>query len=93
MKTTRTENIALVTLVILALSVGGWSIACLVSAWSAFGMTALITGWLTSIGTPATMVAYYTQIKGVEYIICAAFLALFPVYWKVVNKTPVKIKA
>jgi hypothetical protein len=87
------DRTILFILVIMAVAIGGWAIACLASAWAFFGVSGLIAGWFTSIGTPATMVAYYSQIKGVEYIICAAFLALFPVYYKVVNRTPAKLKA
>ena len=93
MKTTKLENMVMAVMVIMAVGIGGWAIACLASAWATFGMTALLAGWFTSIGTPASMVAYYSQIKGVEYIICAAFLALFPVYFKFVNRIPAKLKA
>lgn len=33
-----------------------------------------------------TLVDFYTHIKGVEYIICAAFLGTFPAFFKYVNK-------
>ncbi len=93
MKTTRLENIVMAVVALMAVAVGGWAIACFASAWATFGTTGLLAGWVTSIGAPVTMVEYYAQIKGVEYIICAAFLALFPVYYKLVNRTPAKMKA
>lgn len=34
-----------------------------------------------------TLVDFYTHIKGVEYIICAAFLSTFPAFFKYVNRT------
>ena len=40
-----------------------------------------------------TFVDYYTHIKGVEYIIAVAFLGLFPVYFKYVNRTKVPMKS
>jgi len=33
-----------------------------------------------------TLVDFYTHIKGVEYIICAAFLGAFPAFFKYVNR-------
>lgn len=35
-----------------------------------------------------TYVDFYTHIKGIEYIICASFLGLFPVFYAYLNKTP-----
>jgi len=40
-----------------------------------------------------TLVDYYTHIKGAEYIIAVAFLGLYPVFYKFVNRTKVQIKA
>jgi len=33
-----------------------------------------------------TLVDFYTHIKGIEYLICAAFFIAFPVFFKYVNK-------
>lgn len=33
-----------------------------------------------------TLVDFYTHIKGVEYIICLAFLGSFPAYFKYLNR-------
>lgn len=40
-----------------------------------------------------TLVEYYTHIKGVEYIICAAFFFVFPAYYKYVNREKAPLKA
>lgn len=40
-----------------------------------------------------TLVDYYTHIKGAEYIIAVAFLGLFPVFYKYVNRTKAALKA
>ncbi|MGW8161774.1 MAG: hypothetical protein ACWGN1_05955 [Desulfobulbales bacterium] len=40
-----------------------------------------------------TLVDYYTHIKGAEYIIAVAFLGLYPVFYKYVNRTKVRMKA
>lgn len=39
-----------------------------------------------AIGEFETLVDFYSHIKGVEYIICLAFLAAFPAYFKYVNR-------
>ncbi|MFC1524361.1 hypothetical protein ACFL6N_06180 [Thermodesulfobacteriota bacterium] len=39
-----------------------------------------------------TLVDFYTHIKGIEYIICVAFLSSFPVFFKYVNRESVRIK-
>ena len=40
-----------------------------------------------------TLVDYYTHIKGAEYIIAVAFLGLYPVFYKYVNRTKAALKA
>ena len=40
-----------------------------------------------------TLVDYYTHIKGAEYIIAVAFLGLYPVFLKYVNRTKAALKA
>ncbi len=39
-----------------------------------------------AIGEFETLVDFYTHIKGVEYIICVAFLGAFPAFFKYVNR-------
>ena len=67
-----------------SLSQSGWSVAELVRQY----MVAV-----GAIGEFETMVDFYTHIKGVEYIICVAFFAAFPVFYKYVNtsKTAVPV--
>jgi len=40
-----------------------------------------------------TLVDYYTHIKGAEYIIAVAFLGLYPVFYKYVNRSRAAMKA
>jgi hypothetical protein len=40
-----------------------------------------------------TLVDYYTHIKGAEYIIAVAFLGLYPVFYKYVNRSKAALKA
>ena len=45
--------------------------------------------YLVSIGLMQdyeTMVDFYTHIKGVEYLICLAFLGTFPAYFRFLNR-------
>lgn len=45
--------------------------------------------YLVSIGLIQdfeTLVDFYTHIKGVEYLICLAFLGSFPAYFKYLNR-------
>ena len=40
-----------------------------------------------------TLVDFYTHIKGVEYLICVAFLGSFPIFFKSLNRVrEVKVK-
>jgi hypothetical protein len=64
-----------------SLSQSGWSLAELARQY----MVAV-----GAIGEFETLVDFYTHIKGVEYIICVAFFAAFPVFYKYVNTTKTK---
>jgi hypothetical protein len=59
-----------------SLSQSGWSISELVRQY----MVAV-----GAIGEFETLVDFYTHIKGVEYIICVAFFAAFPAFFKYLN--------
>ena len=76
-------------------------------AWAAIAFTSLLahSNWSVAevlrqymvatgaIGEKQTLVDYYTHIKGFEYIIAVAFLGLYPVYYKYVNRTKATLKA
>lgn len=50
----------------------------------------LLRQYLVAIGVMQefhTFVDFYTHIKGVEYIICATFLSLFPVAYSYMNRS------
>jgi hypothetical protein len=40
-----------------------------------------------------TLVDFYNYIKAVEYLICVAFFAIFPLFYKHVIKTPAEREA
>lgn len=52
-------------------------------------LSEVLRQYLVAIGVMQefhTFVDFYTHIKGVEYIICASFLSLFPVAYSYMNK-------
>jgi len=65
--------------------IGLWSISALIGGvMAAGGVTALVSQYMTAVGMTATfstLVEYYTYIKGIEYLICVAFFAAFPVFY------------
>ena len=77
---------------------GLWAFAAFFSLLSEMGWSAsemfrqymVATG---AIGEYETLVDYYTHIKGAEYIIAVAFLGLYPLYFKYVNKEKAALKA
>lgn len=52
--------------------------------------TELIRQYLIAIGVVQefhTFVDFYTHVKGVEYIICLAFLVAFPLFYRSLHRT------
>jgi hypothetical protein len=77
---------------------GMWAFVALFSVFAEMGWSVpeVIRQYMVAtgaIGEYETLVDYYTHIKGFEYIIAVAFLGLYPVYYKYVNKTKVPLKA
>ncbi len=71
--------------------VGLWAVSAFVGAlYSADGQVAdVIKGYMVATGmvTPLhNLVDYYTHIKGIEYLICAAFFVVFPVFYRGLSK-------
>ena len=79
--------------------IGLWATAAMVGGISQAGsVSELFRQYMVATGvvTPLhTLVDYYTHIKGIEYLICAAFFVAFPAFYTYVNKEKkeVKIKA
>ena len=79
--------------------IGLWATAAMVGGISQAGsVSELFRQYMVATGmvTPLhTLADYYTHIKGIEYLICAAFFVAFPTFYTYVNKekTEVKIKA
>ncbi len=96
----RTHETNKVTIYAMA-GVGGffglWAVAALLGGlhrvnWQ---VTELIRHYLVASGmiTPLhTMVDFYSHIKGIEYLICAAFFVAFPVFYKYVEKSDRRTK-
>ncbi|GAB4345184.1 MAG: hypothetical protein Kow0089_22140 [Desulfobulbaceae bacterium] len=77
---------------------GIWAMTAFVSLLSEMGwsVSEVIRQYMVAtgaIGEYETLVDYYTHIKGAEYIIAVAFLGLFPLYFKYVNRTKAPLKA
>lgn len=77
---------------------GVWALAAFTSllAQTDWSLTEVLRQYMIATGAMQeheTFVDYYTHIKGIEYIIAVAFLGLFPVFYKYVNRTKATIKA
>lgn len=76
---------------------GLWAGAAFISAMVAVGgPVALLTSYMGAVGmtaTFATLVEYYTYIKGIEYLICVSFFVAFPVFFNYVNTEKEVVKA
>jgi hypothetical protein len=78
--------------------IGAWSLSAFISGFAAAGWqpTEFFRSYLVALGMIKefeTLVDFYTHIKGVEYLICVAFLSTFPVFFKILEKPAVKVKA
>ncbi len=77
-------------------AVGCWALAAFIVGLKQAGWqpAELLRQYLVATGIvePShTLVDFYSQIKGVEYLICVAFLVAFPLFYKYVNKDSEKI--
>ena len=88
----------MITVASVGLVFGIWAFTALFSVLGEMGWSVpeVIRQYMVAtgaIGEYETLVDYYTHIKGFEYIIAVAFLGLYPVYYKYVNKTKAPLKA
>ncbi len=75
-------------------AVGLWALAALSFSLSKVGLSEVARQYMVAIGLiseQATLVDFYTHIKGVEYLVCLAFFAAFPVFFKYVNTPKVTV--
>jgi hypothetical protein len=98
-KIERKESMALfIGFAVLGTVFGLWAFSAFTSLfvhldWS---LSEVLRQYMVATGALAeqeTLVDYYTHIKGAEYIIAVAFLGLYPVFYKFVNRTKVRMKA
>ena len=71
--------------------IGAWAFTALMFALSKFDWQVgeLFRQYLVSVGLIQdfeTLVDFYTHIKGIEYLICLAFLGTFPAYFRFLNR-------
>ena len=76
---------------------GVWAVAALIGGLKQanWQFTELARQYLVASGmvNPIhTLVDFYNQIKGVEYIICVAFFVAFPLFYRYVNKEKKAVK-
>jgi hypothetical protein len=76
---------------------GVWAVAALIGGLyqANWQVTELARQYLVASGMIKpihTLVDFYTQIKGVEYIICVAFFVAFPLFYRYVNKEKKAVK-
>ncbi len=77
--------------------VGLWAVATLMAGLSSVNwqVTELSRQFLVATGNLKeyeTLVDYYTHIKGVEYLIAAAFFVVFPVFYKSLSPNEATVK-
>ncbi|MFA6283781.1 MAG: hypothetical protein WC633_06540 [Desulfurivibrionaceae bacterium] len=75
-------------------AIGLWALAALTFSLSKAGLSEVIRQYMVAIGLiseQATLVDFYTHIKGIEYLVCLAFFAAFPVFFKYVNTPKVTV--
>ena len=77
---------------------GIWAIAAFTSLlgqmdWSVAEVLRQYMVATGALNEQETLVDYYTHIKGAEYIIAVAFLGLYPVFYKYVNRSKAALKA
>ena len=70
-----------------------YSIAAIVGGLSQVNwqFSELLRQYLIAIGVAQefhTFVDFYTHVKGVEYIVCLAFLVAFPFFFRYLNQSP-----
>ena len=78
-------------MLVTAVLIGAWVCAALMFALAKMDWQVgeLFRQYLVSVGLIQnfeTLVDFYTHIKGVEYLICLAFLGTFPAYFKLLNR-------
>ena len=99
MKTQTTENkkgkLLWAGVVGIGSATGLWAFAALTfglaqAGWQPGEMLRQYMVAVGAIGEFETLVDFYTHIKGVEYIICLAFLGGFPLFFRYVNQPQAK---
>ena len=75
---------------------GVWALATLATGLSSVNwqVSEMCRQFLVATGNLQeyeTLVDFYTHIKGVEYLIAAAFFVAFPVYYKYINQKEAKV--
>ena len=94
--TERKGTVFVVMMLGLGAAAGVWAFVALTFslANANWQVSELLRQYLVAVGAMGeyeTLVDFYTHIKGVEYIICVAFLGAFPAFFKYLNRTKAPI--
>lgn len=87
----RTGKLILWTVGVTGGAIGLWAAGAILFSLAQVNwqVSELLRSYLVAVGAIgefATLVDFYAHIKGVEYIICAAFLVAFPIFFRYVNR-------
>ncbi len=87
----RTGKLVLALMVGLGGAIGLWAVGTILFSLAQVNwqVSELLRNYLVAVGAIgefATLVDFYSHIKGIEYIICAAFLVAFPAFFRYVNR-------
>ena len=81
----------MVVIICLSVVFGIWGFMSLIGGvMAAGGIVPLLSSWMGAVGLIQpiyTLVDFYTHIKAIEYIICAVFFVMFPIFFTYVNKS------
>jgi len=96
MNSNKTKNVG-IAMIGTGVLFGMWAVAAMIGGLNQVNwqVTELARQYLAASGMIRpihTMVDFYTHIKGVEYIICAAFFVAFPLFFQYVNKQKTHVK-
>ena len=91
-KTKSQKSVFITALFGLGVAAGLWAMAAFTYGLAKvdWQLSEMFRQYLVSVGAIGefeTLVDFYTHIKGVEYIICVAFLGAFPAFYKYMNRT------
>lgn len=95
-QTNKSGKVFMTIMGVVGVAIGGWALFAIGNALSqsGFQVSQLLQQYLVAVGAIGeheTLVDYYTNIKGIEYIICVAFFVAFPVFFKYIDRAKTRV--